>query len=105
MRRDTPREPVQKVPGATSAPQERRSLESIMPPGQSVARLFGRQPPRVGLEKSPEKEPSWTRESRKKSTRSEEKRQTVPQDGHHPEVMPNGGFQLETHGLETGREF
>ena len=28
-----------------------------------------------------------------------------PQDGPHPEVMPNGGSGMGFHGLETGREF
>ena len=44
-------------------------------------------------------------ESKKQMTRSEEKMKTVPQDGPHPEVMPNGVFVVETHDLETGREF
>ena len=29
----------------------------------------------------------------------------APQDGPHPEVMPNGGSGVGTHDLETGREF
>ena len=36
---------------------------------------------------------------------SEKERQLVPQDGPHPDVMPNGVFGKGSHGLETGREF
>ena len=34
-----------------------------------------------------------------------EERLTSPEDGSHPEVIPNGGSGVGFHGLETGREF
>ena len=49
------REPAKGIPGATSAPQERKSPGSIMSRDRCATRLSGRQPPRGGPEKLPGK--------------------------------------------------
>ena len=41
----------------------------------------------------------------KKRRRRKEERIISPQDGSHPEVIPNGGSGVGFHGLERGREF
>ena len=41
----------------------------------------------------------------KKVERRKEERPTSPQDGPHPEVIPNGGSGVGFHGLAIGREF
>ena len=52
-----------------------------------------------------EKEAGHAGRGRLKVEGKKEERQMAPQDGPHPDVMPNGDSGLRTYGLETGRKF
>ena len=67
-------------------------------------RLFGREP-RIGSLRKDAMESKTGPFRAEKRRRSKEERPTLPQDGPHLEVMPNGGSGVGTLGLQTGREF
>ena len=88
VRRDIPRDPAHGNRDATSAPQERKSPESIMSQGQCVARLFGPQPPKEGREKPQKAE---LEDGLQETGEEEEARQTTPQDAKAAESHTPGG--------------